>query len=73
MIGNDAVSDIAGAKSVGMDTFYIHSNISPKLQEETYLAADGSEKTGKIMPDADFVLDGMDMERVKEMLLYFYD
>ena len=22
---------IAGAKSVGMDTFYIHSNISPKL------------------------------------------
>ena len=71
MIGNDAVSDIAGAKSVEMDTFYIHSNISPKLQEETYLAADGSEKTGKIMPDADFVLEGMDMERVREMLLYF--
>lgn len=29
MIGNDCHSDIAGAKSVGLDTIYIHSNISP--------------------------------------------
>ena len=28
-IGNDSRSDIAGAKGVGMDTFYINSNISP--------------------------------------------
>ena len=68
MIGNDAVSDIAGAKSVGMDTFYIHSNISPKLPEETVALPDGTGKKRKIMPDADFVLDGMDMERVREML-----
>lgn len=70
MIGNDAVSDIAGAKSVGLDTFYIHSNISPKLKEETYLAADGTEKTRKIMPDADYVLDGMDMEQLKKIFLF---
>ena len=30
MIGNDLDSDIAGAKRAGMDTFYIHSGISPK-------------------------------------------
>lgn len=65
MIGNDGISDIAGAKSVGLDTFYIHSNISPKLPEETVILPDGTEKKRKIVPDADFVLDGMDMERVR--------
>ncbi|MBE5887559.1 MAG: HAD family hydrolase [Lachnospiraceae bacterium] len=29
-IGNDSRSDIAGAKGVGMDTFYVKSNISPQ-------------------------------------------
>ena len=58
MIGNDGISDIAGAKSVGLDTFYIHSNISPKLPEETVILPDGTEKKRKVMPDADFVLDG---------------
>ena len=29
MVGNDCHSDIAGAQSVGLDTIYIHSNISP--------------------------------------------
>ena len=69
MIGNDGISDIAGAKSVGLDTFYIHSNISPKLPEETVILPDGTGKKRKIMPDADYVLDGMDMERVRELLL----
>lgn len=39
MIGNDARSDIAGAKAAGMDTYYIHSNISPECEvapEATY-------------------------------------
>jgi putative hydrolase of the HAD superfamily len=53
MIGNDAKSDIAGAKQVGMSTFYIHSNISPELTEEV---------------DADMVLLHMDMQQVKKML-----
>ena len=44
MIGNDGISDIAGAKSVGLDTFYIHSNISPKLPEETVILPDGTVK-----------------------------
>ena len=30
MIGNDETADIAGARSVGMDTLYIHTDISPE-------------------------------------------
>ena len=30
MIGNDETCDIQGAQTVGMDTLYIHSNISPE-------------------------------------------
>ncbi len=30
MIGNDSICDIAGAKKAGIDTYYIHSNISPE-------------------------------------------
>lgn len=33
MIGNDAKSDIAGAQAAEMDTYYIHSNISPECKE----------------------------------------
>lgn len=32
MIGNDVANDIHGAKAVGMDTYYIHSNISPECK-----------------------------------------
>ena len=48
MIGNDGLCDIQGGKAVGLDTIYIHSNLSP------------DEPT----PDADFVLELMDLERV---------
>ncbi len=30
MIGNDEICDIYGGQNVGVDTFYIHSNISPE-------------------------------------------
>ncbi|MCD7745572.1 MAG: HAD family hydrolase [Lachnospiraceae bacterium] len=32
-IGNDAVNDIGGAQAVGLDTFYVHSNLSNRLPE----------------------------------------
>lgn len=54
MIGNDAVSDIRGAKEVALHTFYIHSNISPDI-----------EKT----PEADYVLMQMDLAKVRQILL----
>lgn len=43
MIGNDERSDIAGAAGVGMDSFYIHSNISPECSHSvnaTYVQMD---------------------------------
>lgn len=54
MIGNDAVSDIFGAKQAGLSTFYIHSNISPELTKEV---------------EADDVLLRMDLAEVKKRLL----
>ena len=54
MIGNDMRSDIEGAQNVGMNTMYIHSNISPEL-------------VGK--PEADFVLAEMDMKRIMDLLV----
>lgn len=53
MIGNDMSTDIAGAKAAGMDTFYIHSNISPELTKE---------------PEAAYVLKEMNIKKVMEML-----
>lgn len=54
MIGNDAVSDIKGAKEVGLHTFYIHSNISPDTEKK---------------PDADHVLMQMDLAKVRQILI----
>ena len=44
MVGNDESSDIAGAIAAGMDTLYIHTEISPPLIGEskaTYAVMDG--------------------------------
>lgn len=44
MIGNDEAADIAGAQSVGMDTLYIHTEISPEGYgnvQATYRVMDG--------------------------------
>lgn len=35
MIGNDMETDIAGARQAGMDSFYIHSAISPQMQRNS--------------------------------------
>lgn len=35
MVGNDPNADIRGGKSVGLATLYIHTNISPELDENT--------------------------------------
>lgn len=69
MIGNDAISDIAGAKTVGLSTFYIHSNISPKLATHLEKDALGNEIEVEEAPDADYVLLHMDLDEVRRMLL----
>lgn len=50
-VGNDEICDILGAKKVGMDTFYIHSNCSPEYTgkiKSTYTVMDALE-TGKVI------------------------
>ena len=54
MIGNDYKCDILGAKGVGLDTFYIHSNLSPDLEQEV---------------ESTYFLQEMDLRRVKEILI----
>ena len=54
MIGNDADADINCAKKVGMDSFYIHSNISPKGE--------------KAPVNCKFSLAKMDMKKVLDIL-----
>ena len=46
MIGNDPITDIKGSYEVGIDSLYIHSNISPKNVKESellskYIVMDG--------------------------------
>ena len=52
MIGNDGVCDIQGARAVGLSTLYIRSNISP----------------AEPLPEADYVLEKMDLHRVRAIL-----
>ena len=58
MIGNDRTSDIQTAKNIGMDSLYIHSNISPV---EYTAEEEGIQAEYEIM-DGDF-------RRLKEMIL----
>ncbi len=54
MIGNDLDNDIAGAKKAGMDTFYLHSAISPELKRKV---------------DADYIMMHMNLGSLQKRLL----
>ena len=54
MIGNDALCDIAGGRAAGMDTLYIHSNLSPQVDSP---------------PEATYVLMEMDMQQAARILM----
>lgn len=53
MIGNDGRCDIEGGKRAGLSTIYLRSNISPQ----------------EPLPQADYVFETMDFERVGDILL----
>lgn len=53
MIGKDEKCDIEGAKSAGMDTCYIHSNLSPECKKE---------------PDATYCQMEMDLKKICRIL-----
>lgn len=59
MIGNDINTDIAGAKNVGMDSFYIHSAISPCDQSDADTEHD----------PADYIMRRMNLRTLKSSLL----
>lgn len=52
MVGNGGVCDIQGARELGLATVYIRSNISPQ----------------EPLPQADYVLQSMDLDRVRQIL-----
>lgn len=52
MIGNDGTCDIEGAKAMGLTTIYVHSEISPQ----------------EPLPQADHIVDPIDLERVRRIL-----
>lgn len=58
MIGNDASTDIRGANSVGLDSLYIHSDISPKI----------ADLMGTDIPATYKIMDG-DFTKVKDLIL----
>ena len=58
MIGNDAGTDILGANTIGMDSLYIHSDISPML----------TDPTGADIPATYRVMDG-DFTKIKTLIL----
>ncbi len=66
MIGNDRETDIAGAKAAGMDTLYMHSNLTPPDQA----AADPALLPG-IAPEGcrHFEYEGCDWEELTRILL----
>ena len=65
MVGNDGSSDIAGARNVGMDSLYIHTEISPdKSVDEpaTYCVMDGDW-----MKVAEILLGGNCEKKLKKL------
>lgn len=66
MIGNDRNTDIAGAKNAGLDTLYMHTNITPPGQNE----ADPSLLPSNV-PDGcrHYEFEGSDWETLTDLIL----
>ncbi len=64
MIGNDRETDIAGAKSVGMATLYMHTNLTPGHQAS---AASGREP-GAAEACRHFEVEGADWAKISSMI-----
>lgn len=63
MIGNDRHTDIAGARAAGLDTLYMHTNLTPPDQEEA---------TPGLLPSANghhFEYEGYDWQELSQILI----
>lgn len=63
MIGNDRQTDIAGAMALGMDTVYLHTNLTPADQRP----ADPAKGLDLDLPHREF--EGWDWEKLTSLLL----
>ena len=63
MIGNDRETDIAGAKAAGMDTLYMHTNLTPPDQAEADSVLFPGNKT-----DGHYEFEGYDWKKLAEIL-----
>ena len=66
MIGNDRETDIAGAKRAGMDTLYMHTNLTPAQQAEADPALSPEIADGDCRH---FEFEGYDWQQLTELLL----
>ena len=66
MIGNDRETDIAGAKKAGMDTLYMHTNLTPPQQAEADPAL-SPENAGDDCRHFEF--EGYNWQQLLELLL----
>ena len=63
MIGNDRETDIAGARAVGMDTLYMHTNLTPSDQAE----ADAALFPGNVS-GGNYEFEGYDWQQLAQLL-----
>lgn len=63
MIGNDRETDIAGAKAAGLDTLYMHTNLTPADQAE----ADPMRFPGNVS-DGQYEFEGCDWQQLAQLL-----
>ena len=64
MIGNDRFTDIPGAKSLGMATLYMHTNLTPPDQRE----ADPALRPGTA-PGREFEYEGYDWAELAQIIM----
>ena len=63
MIGNDRDTDIAGAKAAGMDTLYMHTNLTPAEQREADPALFPGNTSG-----GHYEFEGSDWQQLADIL-----
>ena len=65
MIGNDRETDIAGARAAGMDTLYMHTNLTPQEQAEAHPAL-----SPDVAPEGcrHFEYEGYDWQQLSQLI-----
>lgn len=63
MIGNDRDTDIAGAKAAGMDTLYLHTDLTPKNQKPAEALLHPT-----LTNDGQYEMEGANWEEIAEIL-----